>query len=126
MQDHNRAVIVGTKTFGKGSVQTVIPKFGGAIKLTTAKYYTPKGTSIQADGIKPDIVVAPAKVDYSKASDEEDKFAENKLKNHLKNDKTLTKKKREEKIMSELYKKDYQYARAYDLLLGINIANKLR
>ncbi len=58
LQDHRRAIIVGTKTFGKGSVQTVYPlSDGSAVRLTTAKYYTPKGRSIQAEGITPDIVV---------------------------------------------------------------------
>ena len=58
LQDNSRAIILGTKTFGKGSVQTVIPlEDGSAIKLSTAKYFTPKGRSIQAEGIVPDIVV---------------------------------------------------------------------
>jgi carboxyl-terminal processing protease len=58
LQDSKRAIIVGTKTFGKGSVQTIIPLADGcAVRLTTAKYYTPSGRSIQADGINPDIVV---------------------------------------------------------------------
>jgi carboxyl-terminal processing protease len=59
LQDHGRAVILGTPTFGKGSVQTIIPlEDGSAIRLTTARYYTPKGRSIQAQGITPDIQVA--------------------------------------------------------------------
>jgi carboxyl-terminal processing protease len=58
LQDSKRAIIVGTKTFGKGSVQTILPlSDGSAVRLTTAKYYTPKGRSIQAEGIQPDIVV---------------------------------------------------------------------
>ncbi|MFP3984265.1 MAG: S41 family peptidase, partial [Desulfurivibrionaceae bacterium] len=58
LQDHNRAIVLGTKTFGKGSVQTVIPmKNGAALRLTTARYYTPDGTSIQATGITPDIEI---------------------------------------------------------------------
>lgn len=64
LQDHKRAVIVGTKSFGKGSVQTIIPvNGGGAMRLTTARYYTPSGRSIQALGIEPDIVVQPAKLE---------------------------------------------------------------
>jgi carboxyl-terminal processing protease len=63
LQDHKRAVIVGTKSFGKGSVQTIIPVAGGgAMRLTTARYYTPSGRSIQALGIEPDIAVQPAKL----------------------------------------------------------------
>src|SRR5690349_18451166 len=64
LQDHHRAVILGTQTFGKGSVQTIIPLPGhGAMRLTTARYYTPSGRSIQALGISPDIEVQPAKVE---------------------------------------------------------------
>jgi carboxyl-terminal processing protease len=70
LQDHKRAIILGTKTFGKGSVQTVIPLTGhGAIRLTTARYYTPSGRSIQAKGIDPDIIVEPAKIEPIKGSD---------------------------------------------------------
>ncbi len=64
MQDHRRAILVGTKTFGKGSVQTIIPiAGGGAMRLTTARYYTPLGRSIQQLGIEPDITVQPAKLE---------------------------------------------------------------
>ena len=64
MQDHHRAILLGTRSFGKGSVQTIIPIPGhGAIRLTTARYYTPSGRSIQAKGIEPDIHVEQAKVE---------------------------------------------------------------
>lgn len=64
LQDHRRAIILGTQSFGKGSVQTIIPLQGyGAMRLTTARYYTPSGSSIQAKGITPDIVVEPAKIE---------------------------------------------------------------
>lgn len=64
LQDHRRALLLGTKSFGKGSVQTVIPLPGhGAMRLTTARYYTPSGRSIQAEGIEPDIIVEQAKVE---------------------------------------------------------------
>ena len=64
LQDHHRAILLGTRTFGKGSVQTIIPLPGhGAMRLTTARYYTPSGRSIQAKGIEPDIVVEPAKIE---------------------------------------------------------------
>src|SRR5271157_509288 len=63
LQDHHRAVLIGTRSFGKGSVQTIIPlPAHGAMRLTTARYYTPSGRSIQAKGIDPDIVVEPAKI----------------------------------------------------------------
>jgi carboxyl-terminal processing protease len=64
LQDHHRAVLLGTRSFGKGSVQTIIQLPGhGAMRLTTARYYTPSGRSIQAKGIEPDIVVEPAKIE---------------------------------------------------------------
>jgi carboxyl-terminal processing protease len=64
LQDHHRAVLLGTRSFGKGSVQTIIQLPGhGAMRLTTARYYTPSGRSIQAQGIDPDIVVEPAKIE---------------------------------------------------------------
>ncbi len=64
LKDHHRAVLIGTRSFGKGSVQTIIPLPGhGAMRLTTARYYTPSGRSIQDEGIEPDIVVAAAKIE---------------------------------------------------------------
>ena len=64
LQDHHRAILIGTRSFGKGSVQTIIPLPGhGAMRLTTARYYTPSGRSIQAKGIEPDIVVDAAKIE---------------------------------------------------------------
>ncbi|MES2917981.1 MAG: S41 family peptidase [Pseudomonadota bacterium] len=81
LQDHHRAFIVGTPTFGKGSVQTVLPLTGGkGIKLTTARYYTPEGRSIQAQGISPDILVQPAEVDVQEGAD---LFRESDLQRHL-------------------------------------------
>ena len=86
LQDNGRALIIGTKTFGKASVQTVIPlEDGSALKLTTARYYTPKGRSIQAEGIKPDIIVK-----YVRPSEDtednywEDRLREKDLKGHIK------------------------------------------
>jgi carboxyl-terminal processing protease len=69
LHDHHRAVILGTRSFGKGTVQTIIPISGhGALRLTTARYYTPSGRSIQEVGIEPDIVVRPAKLEYAQAA----------------------------------------------------------
>lgn len=84
LQDNGRALVIGTQTFGKGSVQTVIPlEDGAALKLTTAKYYTPNGRSIQAEGIKPDIIVK-----YMRPSEEkeatDDFLRERDLKGHIK------------------------------------------
>src|SRR5271157_1202660 len=71
LQDHHRAILLGTRSFGKGSVQTIIPLAGhGAMRLTTARYYTPSGRSIQAKGIDPDIVVDAAKIDHPPGKDD--------------------------------------------------------
>src|SRR5436309_11897982 len=71
LQDHHRAVLIGTKSFGNGSVQTIIPLAGhGAMRLTTARYYTPSGRSIQARGIDPDIVVEAAKTEHGPKKDD--------------------------------------------------------
>ncbi|HEX6592955.1 MAG TPA: S41 family peptidase [Moraxellaceae bacterium] len=84
LQDNHRALIMGTTTFGKGSVQTVLPITAGrGIKLTTARYYTPSGRSIQAEGIKPDLEVKPAKVSLQ---DGGDFFHEADLQGHLDNE----------------------------------------
>ena len=85
LQDHRRARIVGTRSFGKGSVQTVIPLSGGvdgALRLTTAKYYTPSGRSIQATGIDPDILVE-AKAEDDSEADANDRLSEANLPKHL-------------------------------------------
>jgi len=84
LQDHHRAVLLGTRSFGKGSVQTVLPvkESGGAIRLTTALYYTPSGRSIQATGIEPDVVVQPAKIEKV---DVTDRLHESDLRGALKN-----------------------------------------
>jgi carboxyl-terminal processing protease len=84
LQDNGRALVVGTQTFGKGSVQTVIPlEDGSALKLTTAKYYTPKGRSIQAEGIAPDIVVKHIRPSEDKESTD-DSIRERDLRGHIK------------------------------------------
>ena len=89
LQDHKRATIIGTRSFGKGSVQTIIPlgANNGAIRLTTARYYTPSNRSIQAKGIDPDIVVEQELPDElkSKAAAAEKARGEASLRGHLKN-----------------------------------------
>ena len=85
LQDHKRARVIGTRSFGKGSVQTVIPLSGGidgALRMTTAKYYTPSGRSIQATGIDPDILVEQAFEDNSEA-ETNDRMSEANLPKHL-------------------------------------------
>lgn len=87
LQDNGRAIVLGMPTFGKGSVQTVIPlEDGSALKLTTAKYYTPKGRSIQAEGIKPDIVVEPMRQADGPESAEAQMLREKDLKGHIRGD----------------------------------------
>jgi len=87
LQDHKRAVVIGTRSFGKGSVQTIIPLGGnGAIRLTTARYYTPSGRSIQAKGIEPDIVVEQELPPELKAKTQPRAPSEAGLPRHLKND----------------------------------------
>jgi carboxyl-terminal processing protease len=117
LQDHKRATVMGTRSFGKGSVQTIIPLGGnGAVRLTTARYYTPSGKSIQAKGIDPDIEVLQEVPDELKGKDETK--GEAGLRGHLKNGD------KEERGGSSAYvppdpTKDKQLAAAYDQLRGI-------
>ncbi|MDI6741168.1 MAG: S41 family peptidase [Smithella sp.] len=123
LQDNGRALIVGTQTFGKASVQTVIPLEGGsALKLTTARYYTPNGKSIQAEGIKPDIVVpfVRAQEDTDSLQDKEDRLREKDLRGHIQpatEDGTKLDEKlhQETQVMSDLAK-DNQLKTAVDIL----------
>lgn len=119
LQDHKRAILLGTKSFGKGSVQTVIPLPGyGAMRLTTARYYTPSGTSIQATGITPDIIVEPAKIEELKLT----RLREENLKGALdkKNEKKSKKDKKDDKE-EDKDPIDYQLLRAFDLLSGLSL-----
>lgn len=124
LQDHKRAIIVGTKSFGKGSVQTVIPlPKDSAIRLTTSRYYTPAGTSIQAEGIMPDIIVEPAKVEFLKKTK---RTSEANLRGHLKNKGKKDSSKKDgdgDDTTESLYTTDYQLARAIDLLRSVHIFN---
>ncbi len=116
IQDHRRGIVMGTGSFGKGSVQTIMPISGqGAIRLTTARYYTPAGTSIQAKGITPDIEVHQATVELL---DDENGRREADLRGRLEGDEadpTAS----EEAAAETLDSTDYQLARAIDLLRGI-------
>jgi len=118
LQDHRRALVVGTTTFGKGSVQTIIPLPGhGAMRLTTARYYTPSGRSIQAEGIEPDIIIGQATLteeEVRKMTRESD------LRGALNNDSKVENKKSDDKEDKDK-KVDYQLDRAIDLLRGIMI-----
>jgi carboxyl-terminal processing protease len=132
LQDHHRAIVVGTKSFGKGSVQTIMPLRGdSAMRLTTARYYTPSGRSIQAVGVSPDIVVAQPPL---KPASEEDDAANSRplrseadLRGSLNND-SLTEDEIEQ-IMADrekaeeaaaLREEDYQLAYAIDILKGLS------
>ncbi len=130
LQDHRRAIIMGTKSFGKGSVQTIIPLPGhGAMRLTTARYYTPSGRSIQAKGIDPDIVVEQARLEVVS---EQGRRSEKDLRGALTNDdgkakgdkkdKKSDKDKTKDKKAAAPEKKkieDFQLARAIDLIRGL-------
>jgi carboxyl-terminal processing protease len=127
LQDNKRGLVLGVKTFGKGSVQSVIPlNTGSAIKLTIAKYYTPNNVSIQANGIVPDVEVKLAKLEEIDISKYVRK--ENDLKGHLsKENNDLVKRELEKQLKTgneSMYNKDYQLARAVDLLLGISFYQK--
>jgi len=133
LQDHKRAVIMGSKSFGKGSVQTIIPLENnqGALKMTTALYYTPSGRSIQAMGIEPDIELAQASIEKQKNLERD---SEADLKGHIEIkikdsiEKTAKSSKEKQKIVDEnidIYQKDYQLARALDLIRGIGLYNSI-
>jgi carboxyl-terminal processing protease len=123
LQDHHRALILGEKSFGKGSVQTVMPLGEyGAMRLTTARYYTPSGRSIQAKGIEPDVVVKPAKVELLESYGLN--ITESELKGALKNeDETPAKKKpsTDEKEDEADDVNDYQLVRALDLVRALGL-----
>ena len=141
LQDHRRAIVLGTGSFGKGSVQTIIPLGqSGAIKMTTQRYYTPSGRSIQAKGIDPDIHVQQAKVEVI---DLPKRRSEASLRNSLKNENDPRKneglKEKDDKKSEDSVKvqkgdkteknstaknksvQDYQLARALDLLRGLSL-----
>jgi carboxyl-terminal processing protease len=131
LQDHNRAVVLGTQSFGKGSVQTIIPlSEDSGLRLTTARYFTPKGRSIQAKGITPDIVVESLEITAAEKKDVLS-IREKDLDNHFETDSKEEKgaKKKEEKLptykMDEQIKGDYQILRALDLLKGWDILKKV-
>jgi len=132
LQDHKRAIIMGEKSFGKGSVQTILPTSGNAaVKLTTARYYTPSGRSIQAEGIEPDIVLARVKLETLEVS----KFKpvkEADLSHHLENgngngngnDKKDLKESDNKEEGNDIDIRDYPLHEALTLLKGLSILNK--
>ncbi|WP_394198693.1 S41 family peptidase [Litoreibacter albidus] len=133
LQDHRRAVVVGEKSFGKGSVQTVVPVRGdGAMRLTTSRYYTPSGRSIQALGVSPDIIVVqPPRQPAEEETEEETKRnsrSEADLRGSLSNNDSISEDERtlleaertKAEEVAKLRKQDYQLAYALDVLKGLS------
>ncbi|MDA8668074.1 S41 family peptidase [Alphaproteobacteria bacterium] len=118
LQDHDRAVIMGMKSFGKGSVQTIVPIDSGAIRLTIAKYYTPSGDSIQAVGIEPDVVVPRAELNII---DNYFTFRESDYQDALDNE--TTDGNEEEATSTDILEEDYQLSRAVDAVKTIAVLN---
>lgn len=120
LQDHGRAVVMGTQSFGKGSVQTIIPLGDeSGLRLTTARYYTPRGTSIQAKGIVPDIEVQPGEVKETEAREH---FRESDLKNHFDTEGAAPKSEPGQSFqLDQATREDYQLMRGLDLLKGWQI-----
>ncbi|MCB1368440.1 MAG: S41 family peptidase [Rhodobacteraceae bacterium] len=133
LQDHRRAIIVGTKSFGKGSVQTIMPLQGdGAMRLTTARYYTPSGRSIQSLGVAPDIIVEqqPAPEETAETTRRRQR-SEADLRGHLDNDSLTEDEKKlleeERRLQEEAAKKrseDYQMSYALNILRGLAVLKK--
>jgi carboxyl-terminal processing protease len=135
LQDHRRAIVVGTRSFGKGSVQTVIPLRGdGAIRLTTSRYYTPSGRSIQALGVAPDIIVEQPRRDPIAAGEPEaetprarsEADLRGRLENRDVNEEEQRLREEEQRIAEEVAKlrqEDYQLAYALDILRGLTALN---
>lgn len=133
LQDHRRAIVVGTKSFGKGSVQTVMPLGNdGGMRLTTARYYTPSGRSIQALGVSPDIVVQQPRRDPNAETEQEDEEtrpsrSEADLRGSLRNDslsedeiKQIDADRAKADAAAALREQDYQLAYAIDILTGLS------
>ncbi len=132
LQDHRRAIVVGTKSFGKGSVQTVMPLRGdGAMRLTTARYYTPSGRSIQALGVSPDIVVEQPRRAPETGEEQEDTNrrtrSEADLRGSLNNDslsedevRQIEEDRAKAEEAAKLREEDYQLAYALDILTGLS------
>ncbi len=133
LQDHHRAIVMGSKSFGKGSVQTIQElRSGGAVKITTARYFTPSGRSIQGDGITPDVLLDKLKVSTLDVDPATARIKEADLSNHLSNPdktdgeikksaKTQAKKDKDKEVLAT---DDYQLYEALILLKGLNIFDK--
>ena len=136
LQDHHRAVIMGSRTFGKGSVQTIMPmREGAALKLTTARYYTPSGRSIQAEGVVPDIELTGLKLEKPERSGENHRVSEKDLSGHLTNgskegDDTAAEpeeKEGKDKVPEEnLAERDYMLFEALNMVKGLHLSQRAR
>ena len=130
MQDHNRAIIMGTQSFGKGSVQTIQELHSGsAVKITTARYFTPNGRSIQAKGIAPDIELKTLSISPNNV-EERKSFSENDLSGHLSNPENETNSATSKDASGDdnnenLVETDFQLYEALNLLKGMNILSQL-
>ncbi len=129
IQDHGRGILLGTQTFGKGSVQTIFPlKDGSGLRLTTARYFTPNGRSIQAKGITPDIMVRPSQPEEEKIAPEPKMPTEKDLERHLNDVEKGPPKEKEKPKKEEVKEKkplDQQRDRALELLKSWEIFKKL-
>lgn len=125
LQDHGRALILGTQTFGKGSVQTIFPlRDGSGLKLTTAKYYTPKGKSIQAMGITPNIIVPLSRVSNGGESEEPPpRLLEKDLERHLKGtgEEQGVKKSKDEKALDSQLERAVQILKSWEIFQGLSL-----
>lgn len=125
LQDHDRAIVMGTKSFGKGSVQTVFPiSEDSALKITTHLYYTPNNHKIQAKGIIPNIIIDDTEVTTSKKSHGLSPIMESQLSKHIKPKGEVSEegKLHQAKLDSKLAQQDYQLYQAINLLKGLNVA----
>ncbi len=121
LQDTRRGIIMGSRTFGKGSVQTILPMSNqAALKLTTALYYTPSGRSIQAEGIKPDIILD--KVEVAVVDDDPHSLKEADLSRHIANGKQKTKSGEAQKPAKSIASSDYELYEALNLLKGLALS----
>jgi carboxyl-terminal processing protease len=145
LQDHKRAIVMGTQSFGKGSVQTIIPLSDeSGLRLTTARYYTPKGRSIQAKGITPDIIVERLELPKESSTKKDGMhLSEKDLENHFEGEDKGTPKDAKKDVKKDVkkddekkdkqatlkpedaLKSDYQVMRALDLLKGWEILKQM-
>ena len=122
LQDHKRGILMGTQTFGKGSVQTIIPVTSkGAVRLTTARYFTPSGNSIQAKGVSPDIYVPQSKLEILENNSRREADLRGALDNESKQENNKNGSNDEDSTIN-----DYQLNRAIELIRSINVYENIK